>query len=143
MGDDTGLAGARAGKDEQGALRGLDGSALLGIEMGEKGVQGVESGGKVPESSVSFGRRAVSEAKFGRQRDQACRDLEYDRNAAAGRSPARKSGHRNYMKKRKYGQCLERSLPEVLNIGDQSPSEGHRWGSECCNPRCIYHLETA
>jgi hypothetical protein len=27
--------------------------------------------------------------------------LEYDRNAAAGRSPARKSGHRNYMKKRK------------------------------------------
>jgi hypothetical protein len=66
--------------------------------MGEKGVQGVESGGKVPESSVSFGRRAVSEAKFGRRRDQACRDLEYDRNAAARHSPARKSGRRNYMK---------------------------------------------
>jgi hypothetical protein len=43
MGDDAGFAGARAGKDEQWALRGLDGSALLGIEVGEKGVQSVRS----------------------------------------------------------------------------------------------------
>jgi hypothetical protein len=69
VGNDACFAGASAGEDEQWALRGLDGSALFGIEMGEKGVQGVDSGEKVPESSVSFGRRAVSEAKFGRRRD--------------------------------------------------------------------------
>jgi hypothetical protein len=59
MGDDASLAGASAGEDEQGTLRSLDGSALLGIEMCEKGVQECVLWGQVPESSVSFGRIAV------------------------------------------------------------------------------------
>ena len=43
MGDDAGFARAGAGEDEQWALRGLDGGALFGIEMGEKRMQSVES----------------------------------------------------------------------------------------------------
>ena len=64
MCDDAGFAGAGAGKDEQGTLRGLDGRTLLGIEMGEKGMQECVLWGQGPESSVSFGRRAVNEAGF-------------------------------------------------------------------------------
>jgi hypothetical protein len=119
---------------------------LLGIEMSEKGVQGVESGGKVPESSVSFGRRAVNDARFkspkrlSRSQLGARQERGYSvrRWGMATTASGRNKGYRRYF----WGH-YQGSLPEVLNIGDQGPSEGHRWVSECCNARCIYHLETA
>jgi hypothetical protein len=116
---------------------------LFGIEMGEKGMQGVESGGKVPESSVSFGRRAVNEAKF-----EAPKKLSRSR-LGAWRDRGRRACARGEKRTRQpeetkdIGGMFWGPLLEVLNIGDQGPSEGHRWGSRCCNARCIYQLETA
>ena len=45
MGNNARFAGAGASEDKQWALGGLNCGALLGIEMGEKGMQSVESCG--------------------------------------------------------------------------------------------------
>ena len=53
-GDDAGFARAGSGQDEQGALGGLDGGALFGIQIVEERLQGASPGGKDPGSSVPF-----------------------------------------------------------------------------------------
>jgi hypothetical protein len=117
IGDDACLAGTGAGEDEQRTLRGLDGSALLGIEMGEKGVQGVDSGEKVPESSVSFGRRAVNDARFESPK-RLSRSQLGARQEQGYSAPAGNSGHGN-RKKHRTSKVFFGPLPRVVTRGSE------------------------